>query len=229
MQAVADHREEFEFTDHCSGPNMNATPQQIIERIERYSHVLLGAAFARPELQDVIKWHSKYARQNGIHVSPTLWSMAWCSRIWAAAMMSACGPRGLWPEVTCYTFCTSTKRQTSMSEQNYQPPKVWEWKQNSGGAFANINRPVSGATHERVLPVGTHPLQLYSLGTPNGQKVTIMLEELLALGVSGAEYDAWLIRIGEGGSVFQRLCRYQPELEDPGPQRPLHHAADPGI
>ena len=71
MQAVADHREEFEFTDHCSGPNMNATPQQIIERIERYSHVLLGAAFARPELQDVIKWHSKYARQNGIHVSPT--------------------------------------------------------------------------------------------------------------------------------------------------------------
>ena len=69
-----------------------------------------------------------------------------------------------------------------MSEQNYQPPKVWEWKQNSGGAFANINRPVSGATHERVLPVGTHPLQLYSLGTPNGQKVTIMLEELLALG-----------------------------------------------
>lgn len=73
-----------------------------------------------------------------------------------------------------------------MSEQNYQPPKVWEWKQNSGGAFANINRPVSGATHERVLPVGPHPLQLYSLGTPNGQKVTIMLEELLALGVSGA-------------------------------------------
>ncbi|WP_395280416.1 DsbA family protein [Klebsiella variicola] len=71
MQAVADHREEFEFIDHCSGPNMNATPQQIIERIERYSHVLLGAAFARPELQDVIKWHSKYARQNGIHVSPT--------------------------------------------------------------------------------------------------------------------------------------------------------------
>lgn len=110
MQAVADHREEFEFTDHCSGPNMNATPQQIIERIERYSHVLLGAAFARPELQDVIKWHSKYARQNGIHVRRPLWSTAWCSRIWAAAMMSACGPRGLWPEVTCYTFCTSTKK-----------------------------------------------------------------------------------------------------------------------
>ena len=69
-----------------------------------------------------------------------------------------------------------------MSDNTYQPPKVWEWKQNNGGAFANINRPVSGATHEKELPVGEHPLQLYSLGTPNGQKVTIMLEELLALG-----------------------------------------------
>ena len=85
-----------------------------------------------------------------------------------------------------------------MSENNYQPPKVWEWKQNNGGAFANINRPVSGATHEKTLPVGKHPLQLYSLGTPNGQKVTIMLEELLAQGVKGAEYDAWLISIHEG-------------------------------
>ena len=71
MQAVADHREEFEFTDHCSGPNMEATPQQIIERIENYSGVKLGEAFARPELQTEIKWHCKYARQNGIHVSPT--------------------------------------------------------------------------------------------------------------------------------------------------------------
>lgn len=71
MQAVADHREEFEFTDHCSGPNMDATPQQIIERIERYSGVQLAEAFARPELQTEIKWHCKYARQNGIHVSPT--------------------------------------------------------------------------------------------------------------------------------------------------------------
>ena len=86
-----------------------------------------------------------------------------------------------------------------MSENNYQPPKVWEWKQNNGGAFANINRPVSGATHDRVLPVGAHPLQLYSLGTPNGQKVTIMLEELLALGVSGAEYD-------ESGSILLYLA-----------------------
>lgn len=71
MQAVADHREEFEFTDHCSGPNMDATPQQIIERIENYSGVTLSEAFARPELQTEIKWHCKYARQNGIHVSPT--------------------------------------------------------------------------------------------------------------------------------------------------------------
>ena len=87
----------------------------------------------------------------------------------------------------------------------YVPPKVWTWDQPSGGAFASINRPVSGATHDRELPVGEHPLQLYSLGTPNGVKVTIMLEELLAAGHAGAEYDAWLIRINEGeqfGSGF---------------------------
>ena len=89
--------------------------------------------------------------------------------------------------------------------QQYTPPKVWSWKQGHGGAFANINRPVAGATHEKDLPVGKHPLQLYSLGTPNGVKVTVMLEELLALGHSGAEYDAWLIDIGKGeqfGSGF---------------------------
>ena len=97
-----------------------------------------------------------------------------------------------------------------MSENNYQPPKVWEWKQNNGGAFANINRPVSGATHEQELPVGSHPLQLYSLGTPNGQKVTILLEELLALGVSDAEYDAWLIRIGEGDQFSSGFVAVNP-------------------
>lgn len=97
-----------------------------------------------------------------------------------------------------------------MSDNHYQPPKVWEWKQNNGGAFANINRPVSGATHEKVLPVGNHPLQLYSLGTPNGQKVTIMLEELLALGVAGAEYDAWLIRIGEGDQFSSGFVEVNP-------------------
>ncbi|MFO1402823.1 MAG: hypothetical protein U1F30_16705, partial [Steroidobacteraceae bacterium] len=80
----------------------------------------------------------------------------------------------------------------------YVPPKVWVWDKENGGQFANINRPVSGATHEQELPVGKHPLQLYSLGTPNGQKVTIMLEELLELGHRGAEYDAWLIKIYTG-------------------------------
>src|SRR5713226_1925708 len=88
---------------------------------------------------------------------------------------------------------------------DYAPPKVWNWNKPNGGRFANINRPISGPTHEKDLPVGRHPLQLYSLGTPNGVKVTVMLEELLAVGHSGAEYDAWLIRIGEGdqfGSGF---------------------------
>jgi len=87
----------------------------------------------------------------------------------------------------------------------FTPPKVWTWSKPNGGRFANINRPVSGSTHDAELPRGKHPMQLYSLGTPNGQKVTIMLEELLALGHSGAEYDAWLIRIHEGqqfGSGF---------------------------
>src|SRR6202161_2075460 len=74
----------------------------------------------------------------------------------------------------------------------YIPPKVWTWSKSSGGAFANINRPISGPTHQKELPVGRHPLQLYSLATPNGVKVTVMLEELLELGRSGAEYDAWL-------------------------------------
>jgi len=88
---------------------------------------------------------------------------------------------------------------------DYVPPKVWTWDKASGGTFASINRPIAGATHDKDLPVGKHPMQLYSLGTPNGQKVTILLEELLALGHSGAEYDAWLIKIGEGqqfGSGF---------------------------
>ena len=87
----------------------------------------------------------------------------------------------------------------------YTPPKIWTWNKENGGRFANINRPVAGPTHDKDLPVGRHPLQLYSLATPNGVKVTIMLEELLALGHSGAEYDAWLIRINDGeqfGSGF---------------------------
>ncbi len=91
------------------------------------------------------------------------------------------------------------------SPSDYLPPKVWTWSKASGGRFANINRPIAGATHDKELPVGRHPLQLYSLATPNGVKVTVMLEELLALGHEGAQYDAWLIRISEGeqfGSGF---------------------------
>ena len=91
------------------------------------------------------------------------------------------------------------------STTDYTPPPVWTWNKENGGRFANINRPIAGSTHDKELPVGRHPMQLYSLGTPNGQKVTIMLEELLAKGHAGAEYDAWLIKIGEGeqfGSGF---------------------------
>jgi len=90
-------------------------------------------------------------------------------------------------------------------ESPYTPPPVWSWNKENGGRFANINRPIAGKTHDKELPVGRHPLQLYSVGTPNGVKVTVMLEELLALGHAGAEYDAWLIRISEGeqfGSGF---------------------------
>jgi GST-like protein len=90
----------------------------------------------------------------------------------------------------------------------YAPPKVWVWAQGSGGHFAHINRPTAGPTHDKALPVGRHPMQLYSLATPNGVKVTVMLEELLALGHGGAEYDAWLVRISEGdqfGSGFVEL------------------------
>jgi GSH-dependent disulfide-bond oxidoreductase len=92
-----------------------------------------------------------------------------------------------------------------MTDTTYTPPKIWTWNKENGGKFANINRPIAGATHNKDLPVGKHPLQLYSQGTPNGVKVTVMLEELLALGHSGAEYDAWLIRISDGhqfGSGF---------------------------
>jgi GSH-dependent disulfide-bond oxidoreductase len=84
------------------------------------------------------------------------------------------------------------------SETAYTPRKVWTWAKENGGQFANINRPIAGPTHDKELPVGRHPLQLYSLATPNGVKVTVMLEELLARGHAGAEYDAWLINIREG-------------------------------
>ena len=97
----------------------------------------------------------------------------------------------------------------------YVPPKVWTWSKPSGGRFANINRPIAGPTHEKELPVGRHPLQLYSQGTPNGVKVTIMLEELLALGHAGAEYDAWLIKIGEGDQFGSWFVAVNPNSKIP--------------
>ena len=102
-----------------------------------------------------------------------------------------------------------------MADIDYTPPAVWTWKQGNGGRFANINRPVAGATHEKALPVGRHPLQLYSLGTPNGVKVTVMLEELLALGHAGAEYDAWLIPIGEGAQFGSGFVAVNPNSKIP--------------
>ena len=97
----------------------------------------------------------------------------------------------------------------------YTPPRVWTWDQESGGKFATINRPIAGATHEKDLPVGRHPLQLYSMGTPNGVKVTIMLEELLALGHRGAEYDAWLIRISNGDQFGSGFVAANPNSKIP--------------
>jgi GST-like protein len=98
---------------------------------------------------------------------------------------------------------------------SYTPPKVWTWNKDNGGRFANINRPVAGATHEKELPRGRHPLQLYSLGTPNGIKVTILLEELLALGHSGAEYDAWYIDIGAGDQFGSGFVGVNPNSKIP--------------
>ncbi|API57154.1 glutathione-dependent disulfide-bond oxidoreductase (plasmid) [Rhizobium leguminosarum] len=98
---------------------------------------------------------------------------------------------------------------------DYTPPKVWTWNKANGGQFASINRPIAGPTHDKDLPVGRHPLQLYSLGTPNGQKVTILLEELLALGQEGAEYDAWLIKIGDGDQFGSGFVAVNPNSKIP--------------
>jgi GST-like protein len=97
----------------------------------------------------------------------------------------------------------------------YVPPAIWTWDKESGGKFAAINRPISGPTHDKELPVGRHPLQLYSMGTPNGVKVTVMLEELLALGHAGAEYDAWLIRIGSGDQFSSGFVEANPNSKIP--------------
>jgi GSH-dependent disulfide-bond oxidoreductase len=108
----------------------------------------------------------------------------------------------------------------------YEPPKVWVWNKGNGGQFANINRPISGATHDKELPRGKHPLQLYSLGTPNGVKITIMLEELLAKGHSGAEYDAWMINIGTGDQFGSDYIKINPNSKIPCM---MDYSADPAI
>ncbi|NJM82088.1 MAG: glutathione-dependent disulfide-bond oxidoreductase [Tabrizicola sp.] len=99
--------------------------------------------------------------------------------------------------------------------EDYVPPKVWTWDKENGGQFASINRPIAGPTHDKPLPVGKHPLQLYSLATPNGVKVTVMLEELLALGHAGAEYDAWLIKIGDGDQFGSGFVEVNPNSKIP--------------
>jgi GST-like protein len=102
-----------------------------------------------------------------------------------------------------------------MSDAPYVPPKVWTWNKENGGRFANINRPIAGPTQEKALPVGKHPFQLYSLATPNGVKVTVMFEELLAAGHSGAEYDAWLINIGQGDQFGSGFVEINPNSKIP--------------
>lgn len=113
-----------------------------------------------------------------------------------------------------------------MSHNNFTPPKIWTWDQDSGGKFASINRPIAGATHEKALPIGKHPLQLYSVGTPNGVKVTILLEELLALGHTGAEYDAWLINIFDGEQFGSGFTDINPNSKIPAL---VDHSATPAI
>lgn len=111
-----------------------------------------------------------------------------------------------------------------MSDDTYTPPKVWKWEPGNGGRFASINRPIAGPTHDKALPVGEHPLQLYSLATPNGVKVTVMLEELLALGHAGAEYDAWLINIGEGDQFGSGFVEINPNSKIPAM---MDHSVEP--
>jgi len=108
----------------------------------------------------------------------------------------------------------------------YTPPSVWKWEAENGGPFANINRPIAGTTHNKPLPVGKHPLQLYSLATPNGVKVTVMLEELLAGGVAGAEYDAWLIKIRDGDQFSSGFVEVNPNSKIPAL---MDHSTSPAI
>ena len=115
---------------------------------------------------------------------------------------------------------------TEQTLSEYEPPKVWTWDKASGGRFANINRPISGATHDKDRPVGEHPMQLYSLGTPNGVKVTIMLEELIEAGISEAEYDAWLINIMEGDQFSSGFVEINPNSKIPAL---MDHSEDPHV
>ncbi|MFC3069667.1 glutathione-dependent disulfide-bond oxidoreductase [Phenylobacterium soli] len=110
---------------------------------------------------------------------------------------------------------TDAAKPAGQQLSEYVPPKVWSWNKENGGRFANINRPIAGPTHEKDLPVGKHPFQLYSLGTPNGIKVTIMFEELLELGHKGAEYDAWLINIGSGDQFSSGFVDVNPNSKIP--------------
>jgi len=109
----------------------------------------------------------------------------------------------------------TTDENKDDQKNQYVPPKVWVWDKENGGKFANINRPIAGATHDKALPVGEHPLQLYSMATPNGVKVTVMLEELLALGHTGAEYDAWLINISSGDQFSSGFVEVNPNSKIP--------------
>ena len=111
-------------------------------------------------------------------------------------------------------------------ESEYVPPRVWQWEKENGGQFASTNRPIAGPTHEKTLPVGEHPFQLYSLGTPNGVKVTVMFEELLALGHRDAEYDAWLIRIGDGDQFGSGFVEINPNSKIPAL---MDHSTTPPI
>jgi len=122
---------------------------------------------------------------------------------------------GLMKRPHVHIFAQMRGDEQMSNSTDYVPAKVWTWEKANGGRFANINRPVSGPTHEKELPVGEHPLQLYSLATPNGQKVTILLEELLALGRSGAEYDAWLIKISEGDQFGSGFVSVNPNSKIP--------------
>jgi GST-like protein len=116
---------------------------------------------------------------------------------------------------TIFTALLDAGAEAMTDVPAYSPPKIWIWDKQNGGAFAHINRPIAGPTHEKVLPVGRHPLQLYSLATPNGVKVTVMLEELLALGHAGAEYDAWLIKITEGEQFGSGFVAVNPNSKIP--------------